>query len=185
MIGAGHLTLAVAYTMLAAITGWLLSGRAVRTFHRALLIPLLVWFGLVLLYVPNHLLGWPTNEEPVEELYMVGYSIGKLASAIYIWGIPLQGDETASWWVLGYSPEDPQAPRAYKIPYYRALHKALEQWRLGKSQKGIPILRNVGKKQKSKRKLADTGSSKWKSEQYEFLVLNPRNILPPKQIPQP
>jgi hypothetical protein len=86
--------------------------------------------------------GWPTSEEPPKESIMVWgviYEPGDLGKgdpgAIYVWLIPMDGSASG---------EPKGTPRAYRLPYSRGTHEAV-QGGIERAKEGRPGVLKRGK----------------------------------------
>jgi len=92
-------------------------------------IAIVIWFGIVLYYAPNHYKGWPVAEFPPEMSYikdsMVVEPTQDDPGAIYIWTISFTTPDGKAI----YNPKDflkdikPGVPRIYQLPYSKERHK--------------------------------------------------------------
>ncbi len=93
---------------------------------KAICIPLIIWYGLVLYYAPRAIMGWPTNSRLPDSAIVVSYKIidpvfNPEEAGIYLWVIPREKEKS-----LSLNPKDivkivtTGIPRAYKIPFSMA-----------------------------------------------------------------
>jgi hypothetical protein len=92
-------------------------------------IAIVIWFGIVLYYAPNHYRGWPVSIYPPEMSFVKDSMIVEPAQddpgAIYVWAITFTKPDGKRI----YSPKDflsdikPGVPRVYKLPYSKEEQK--------------------------------------------------------------
>ena len=184
----GWANLAVAYLLLSGLVGLMLTLRRIPWGLKVVVVTVVLWFGVVLLYVPEDFMGWPYPGTMPDKVIMSAFHVNeptdKFEGAIYIWGPELRSPDTGdeiTQNIMKYTPEDFSAPRVYRLDYDRELHKRLiEQHKARqKGMVGIPIFE---KKQRDGKK-PETGNGSqdlWESRNLMFRVINPVTMMPPK-----
>ena len=87
----GYIGLSVAFVIISAIVLWFSIRTPGKIIIKAMLIPVTVWYGLVLYYSVPNLMGWPISESIPENSQVLAARIKepdpKLndAGAIYLW----------------------------------------------------------------------------------------------------
>ena len=172
---ASYASLVIGFIVLAALLLLPWIGR--RTWWKtAVLIPCAIWFGLVLLYTPGHLAGWPTHSQTPEELALLGVHVVEPSKdckgAIYVWGLQWSKE------VSERMPIDPRealikftaktTPRCYQLPYSKDTHKKYER---AKKESGIMILRRGAIQGK------EGNSNVSDDANLEFKILNPQEVM--------
>jgi len=128
-------SLAVAFVLIVSVLLLIFIKPNIKTWIKAIIIPVVIWFGFAVWFVPMNLMGWPL---PTEIGEIPGNSIVKSIiinepafeddGNICFWLVPLPAEieqvllnpKTASM------PEIiPNEPRSYRIPYNKELHSKL------------------------------------------------------------
>lgn len=137
----GYTGLAVAFVILAAILTWVLIQLPGHHLIKAVLIPPVIWYGLALYLTAPNLMGWPSTQKLPENSVLLAVRVREPLpaendpGAIYLWVDQRSGAGTAEKTGTGMNPhtffksKPDNAPRAYKIPYSRAMHEAIVQAR--------------------------------------------------------
>lgn len=125
MIAAGLMGLAVAFVLLASIWAWILI-RATK--YRALkfvMIPILIWYSLVVYFAPSNLIGWPCKTEPPDGAIILAFQISE-PTYIYIWAVDGAYDPIPTLDPRGLTKYTfTGTPRAHTVLYTKSLHKEL------------------------------------------------------------
>lgn len=167
--------LAIAFIIIVAILLYFLIATKLKLVIKIALIPLVIWYSLVLFYTPGKMMGWPTYENipPKSRLiyYMVKEPMGTEEGCIYFWVIAYKDHKTRIIDQLNpkniFSYSEDSAPRAFRIPYTRENHKKINKAvkELMKKRGGVILLEGGGHK------------SIWDPKELKFKVLNPEVIL--------
>ena len=153
------MVLVIGYIIIATIVLWHFLKVETPTALKVIIVPLVIGYGLVLLYTVPMLLGWPLKAATLPDDSRVVKAIVREPSNIpgYIY-----------FWVTSGR----QDPRAFKLDYTRELHERLAKVRQ-QASKGGRI--TVKKKGKGKKKL---GAGKGQDEDtVKFRILFPRQIM--------
>ena len=111
------------------------------------------------------LLGWPTAYELPERIYLIGIDVAE-PDYIYLWARDLdQG--------LGLT-----TPRAYRLPYSKALHRDAEEAGR-KLRKRLPVIGEIDT-QEGGRAVEDGGATAAKTPRVKF-VDAPEGLVPLKE----
>ena len=172
-----------AYIIIGGLLLWILIDSKIRWWIKAITIPLGIWFGFVVWFVPCNLMGLPFStlaekipgNEIVKDI-IINEPSESDKGGIYFWLIPLPieieeillNPKTLS----KYSPSMFE-PRSYKIPYNKELHKKLleAQEEKSKIRGGILIFKGLlGKGKKAQREGGAEGDSM-------FRLIDPREVL--------
>jgi len=96
-------------------------------------IAVVIWFGVVLYYAPNHYRGWPVAEYPPAMCYVKDHMVIEptqdTPGAIYVWTISFTKPDGTKI----YNPKDfledikPGVPRVYKLPYSKERQKKVSK----------------------------------------------------------
>lgn len=146
--------LSIAFLLLATIVLYFVIKTKGHHVMKGVLIVLALYYSLILLYTPNKLLGWPTND-PMPPNTIVLYVLfdepkpGEKGS-IYIWAITRDPSIEKPLWdqleyknifrynVLG-------VPRVYRIPYTKENHKVLyNMWVKAMNQRQFLMFKGLG-----------------------------------------
>jgi hypothetical protein len=116
--------LSFAFVVITAILLWILIGAKGSWKAKLALIALVPAYGLLILRDADTHAGWPTSKTPPEESVLVWGVIhepGDLGKGdpgcIYVWLIPMDGSG---------ADEPKGTPRAFRLPYSRGLHEAVQ-----------------------------------------------------------
>jgi hypothetical protein len=154
----GFLGLTLAFLLIAVVLLWFFIKAKVPVLLKLIVIPLVIWYSLVLLYTPNKLLGWPSPEEWPEGAMVLKFIIVEPSpnkpGGFYFWLIDdgymkrqellkigkIAQSETPGLLevlnpkdIFGY--KSTNTPRAYIMPYDREFHKMLTK--KDKKKKGM------------------------------------------------
>jgi len=183
-----YLGLSVAYIIIVAILLYAVLKTDLYVVAKVFIITIVMWYGLVLFYTPPKLMGWPTIQElPYDSEvmilnFLIREPIAGNSGGIYFWlikkdeGIELSiVDQLNPKNIFDY--DEKNAPRSYKIPYTRELHKELMEKRKAAGKLGgyIVLRRNKQKAAKSSGK----NRRSYKSE-FKVKIFNPQTILKKK-----
>lgn len=134
--------LSFAFVVIAAILLWILIGSKGPWWAKLALIALVPAYGLIIMRDADTRAGWPTSETPPKESLMVWgviYEPGDLGKGdpgvVYVWLIPLDGSG---------ADEPKGTPRAFRLPYSRGLHGAV-QGGMERAKEGHPGVLKRGK----------------------------------------
>jgi hypothetical protein len=193
-IWAGYLGLAIAFILLAAMLLWVVISSKGSTVFKAVLIPVAIWYGAVLFFTAQNLMGWPVDQSVPEDSYILAFSVKEPDSAtgypgaILLWAsipatISQEGDLKENDPILALHPknlfdyQDKNDPRAYRLPYDRKLHKMLMKAR--ESQQGQPGA--MIRIQKNENQGPDSGDHQEQSmAMLNIDIVNPLEMLPKK-----
>jgi len=126
------LAIPLAFILLSAVLCLLLIGSKWRWWQKLLLIVIVPAFGLILWSALGSYKGWPTSD-PLPERALVYHSLIREPEprtqdpgAIHVWLVDLDENPDTGLNPLEYAPPDGE-PRAYRLPYTRAMHEALQE----------------------------------------------------------
>lgn len=185
----GYAGLTTAYILLAAMLLWLFINSRTYLFLKILIVPLVLWYGIVLYYTPTNLMGWPTAIKSVEELpgdaFVSGIQIKEPnkktlePGAIFITVIKFSDKSEMKF---SLNPKEAftylgkEEPRIYKIPYSKELHKKiLEAQKKQRGRSGSTI--KTKKKLKGDKKEGTVGTENSKAKEM-FRIINPIELMP-------
>ncbi|MGD9045558.1 MAG: hypothetical protein PVG06_17725 [Desulfobacterales bacterium] len=182
----GYMGLTVAFVIISAIVLWFSIRTPGQTIIKAMLIPVTVWYGLVLYYSVPNLMGWPISQSIPDNSQVLDIRIKEPdpkhndPGAIYFW-VNINPDSKNSEQTLAaklnpknmFSYNGKSQPRAYQLPYSRELHKAIVEAQ--RKAQGVPGAQLKTKNGKSKR--GNTGNDRSKAK-LELKIINPVKSLP-------
>jgi len=185
-IWSGYIGLTIAFVIIAAIVLWFAIRTPGQIIIKALLIPVAVWYGLVLYYAVPNLMGWPISESIPDNSQVLAIRIQEPdpkendPGAIYFW-LNIKPDSKSFEQTLKaqlnpksiFSYNSETRPRAYQLPYSRKLHKAIVEAQ--RRAQGVPGAQIRTKQGKSKRGPLGNDDSKAK---LELKIVNPIKALP-------
>lgn len=183
----GYVGLAVAFVIISTVFLWFFLRTPGHIIIKIILIPVTIWYSLVLYYTVPNLMGWPTSEAIPENSQILAVRIKEPnpkhndPGAIYFWlntkpDSEKQKPSPATWLnpqkVFSYS--SATHPRAYKLPYSREVHKqVVETQRQAQDVPGA----QVRVKQKEGLQKGNQGREESKAP-LEFEIINPVQLLP-------
>ena len=120
-----HVSLVIAFTLLATLLIIVCTRSKINFVLKFLLVPITIWYGMVLYFTPSNLLGWSKDTEPPNKTLVISAWVeepsSKSKGGIYFWCIPTPNTD------LGHGIKlDPREfteymassePRSFKIPY--------------------------------------------------------------------
>lgn len=182
----GYIGLSVAFVIISAIVLWFSIRTPGKIIIKAMLIPVTVWYGLVLYYSVPNLMGWPISESIPENSQVLAVRIKepdpKLndPGAIYLWVDIKPGSKNSEQTLKAqlnpksiFSYSSKTQPRAYQLPYSRKLHKAIVEAQ--RKAEEVPGGQLRTKKGVSKRGPAGNDESK---ATLELEIINPVKLFP-------
>jgi len=145
---------------------------------KILIIPIIVWYSLVLFYTPDKLMGWPTWQPIPNGSRIISMIIKEPfkddLGSIYIWAIDYNISEK---WSINpkrvFRYNEKNTPRVYKIPYSKELHKKLIEAR-SSAKKNHGFMMWGIKKGKGKLK---RGGNLNLSDDVEIRIIDPMKLL--------
>ena len=119
-------TIAVAFLLLAGLLLWFVIGSAGRWYLKLPLIVVTPLFMFLVWSALDSFTGWPTRSELPPRSYFIAATVsepepGGEGGAIRVWVIPPSGRGGP----FAYDP-DRSRPRAFELPYSRALHRQVQ-----------------------------------------------------------
>jgi len=125
--------LPIAFAVLTALLLWFLVGKKPPFLLKVCLVAGVVWYGLVLFYTPEGILGWPKKDFPdycvVLSFKVIEPAINAEEAGIYLWAVPKEieekGDFLDNWRVFQHTHKN--VPRAYRVEYDEEMHKQLSE----------------------------------------------------------
>lgn len=139
----GHsIAIPLGFLMLAGALCWYLAYVKGRWLIKALLTVFLAFYGLEVWQALDSYAGWPTRETLPRRSLLISAIVhepnpGRRDSGgIFLWVVPLGQDSLSPFSYNSISGE----PRAYRIPYSRAMHEQADSATKSMQQGGRPIL---------------------------------------------
>lgn len=178
--------LAISFLILVSLLLWLVVDRKGSKVVKILTISFVLWYGILLYYTPQKMMGWPTTDNLPDYAVLLSWkviepSINPKEAGIYLWMVPKRIGETEEdfFKFLFIDPRHAfvitleNIPRAYKLPYSKGEHKALgDAERKARNLKGLILF--WGKK---KKRIGESGEREDLKDEDRYQVLNPRKIL--------
>lgn len=177
----GYIGLSISFLIVLLILLVIFTKAKVDKKFKLLLIPLTIWYSLVLYSIPNNFSGWATESEPPDKSIILGLWVQeptlKEAGGVYFWVVHYPSQEEVIKFSL--NPKEfvtyiySQQPRNYKISYDKGFHKKLLEAQKNQAQEKGSILQY--------RKGTKPGSKKGKGEFRDdsgFKLLRPEELLP-------
>ena len=172
----GFAGLITAFILLASVLLWLfIYSPKIKIVFKIILVPVLLWYGIVLYYTPLNLMGHPVEMSPPEGAYFLAIQIKepKAATAtdladpggIYITAIVYDEDGMVNKNFMlnpksAFAYRTTNEPRLYKIPYSREDHKAIIKAQREAHEKGRGTQMRMGKKTDQKGEGGDKSKAK-------------------------
>ncbi len=179
----GWFELIAGYVVLGALLLSVNLWARVRWWIKAAVTVVVTAFFFVTFVSVETLLGWPTDQKLPDRFELVYAKIvepdpgSRNPGAIYVWAMALPGagpvdeDDIYTPGVIDTRAVSGRMPRAYRLPYSRAMHKKVFDARM----KVIEGVAQIGLTARAKRKSGET------AQQSEFrFYARPDPILPPK-----
>lgn len=182
--------LAVTYILLVSIVCWFIIGSKGKWWLKIVITGLALWFGLTFTYSVNNFMGWPTIENLGEtKAQIIHFQIrepSKKANddgAIYVWLrlLPTKEEPRGLNIIEAMNPRiwftytDLRAPRSYKLPYTKELHKELNKMQDAKDKKGSMGFLEEKTKGKEKKDKSDQNN---RSPRLNVITVAPEKIIP-------
>lgn len=130
------------FLILAGLLAWFLAETKGRWALKAILTACVALYSLETWSALDSYLGWPSREAMPQRSLMISAIVREPnlskgdAGGIYLWVIPIGREDPDPF---AYDPK-PAEPRAYRIPYSRAVHEQVAQAMQAMRQNGRPIL---------------------------------------------
>ena len=151
----GTAGLATAFVVLSALFLWFLIKAKLKFSIRFIIIPVIIWYGLVLYHTPGKLMGLPLSVNIIEQipngsavLYIkIVEPDYKSPGCFYFYVVHLQGIQKEKSFLDVINPkkifgfDDENVPISYKLKYSRELHE--QMIKAYKEGKGRGIMRIV------------------------------------------
>lgn len=182
----GYIGLTISFVIISAIVLWFAIRTPGQIIIKAMLIPVTIWYGLILYYSVPNLMGWPVSQSVPDKSHVIAVRINEPnpmhndPGAIYFWIIVKPSSKNSEQKLAGlfniknvFSSNKKTQPRAYQLPYSRKLHKAIVEAQ--RKSKGTPGGQIRTKKGTSKRRNSGNDESR---APLEFEIFNSVNLLP-------
>lgn len=181
-ISLGYNGLAIAFIIIAALHLYVIVYSKVRVTIKALLIPMVLWYSLVLFYTPGKLMGWPTPQPIPDNSRVLSIMFREpfkgRPGSIYILAVSHVEINKSNIeevlnpkYIFGYSEKN--VARFYRLPYERELHKRLKKGEKQAKEKGGFMRIDKGKKVKIKKK------NNWVfEEELRIEIVDPKVLMP-------
>jgi len=185
----GTAGLATAFVILSALFLWFLIKAKLRLSIRFIIIPIIIWYGLILYETPGKLMGFPLSINVIEQmpegsvvLYIkIVEPDYKSPGCFYFYVVHPQGIQKEKSFLDVINPkkifgfDDTNVPISYKLKYDRKLHE--QMIKAGKTMKRGNVMKISHGKGKGEK--GDDKEGKGRSEyRSPFKILNPHELLP-------
>jgi len=181
MILTGYIGLAIAFIIISSVLLFLLIRSKTHVIVKICIIPIVIWYGMALFYIPDNLRGWPTDQQISNDSRVISILINEPSTnsngGIYLWLIDKEFKKVILDPRNVFCYNEKNTPRVYKLQYTKELHKKLTiALKKAKETGGFITVKSLfgkgkrGKKGKKGKKGFDSGN-------LEFDVVNPRLIL--------
>jgi len=159
---ASYSGLSLAFAIISALFLYFIIGSNMKVVVKAVIIPIVIWFTLVLYFTPQKLMGWPTPAEPPDGSVIIlpiikepsGGSKGFIDMLVIVRNESKQSliDQLDAKNVFSYRADN--TPRLYRLPYDRNMHKDLLEAQKAIKKRGgfMTYSRHKGKPGSSKGK---------------------------------
>lgn len=184
------LGLPISFVILGALLLWLCVDKKVSKVLKVLMIAGVIWFGLILLYTPSRIMGWPVNTTydglpetaVVLSWKIIEPNINAAEAGIYLWMVPKKfgAPEESLFDIYQVDPRYAfdvtlkDTPRCYRLPYEKEQHKTLtRKAREARKAKGILLFkkRSGGKKGSKKNQGRDI------SDESDYKIIDPSDVM--------
>jgi hypothetical protein len=174
------LVLTASFILMATIALLIMFKSKTNPILKAILTIVTIWYGIALYALPGHFMGFPkvTNTLP-DKAWVLAHKVvepsGMDKGGMYFWIIETKVENGSKLNPLTFFQIiDSRPPRAYVLPYNKEMNKQLQE--AAKGQKGKDGSPN-GKMMRFKSAGDDSGD---KEKQGKFEIINPVDLLPPK-----
>jgi len=183
----GTAGLATAFVVLSALFLWFLIKAKLKFSIRFIIIPVIIWYGLILYHTPGKLMGFPLSVDVIEQipngsvvLYIkIVEPDYKSQGCFYFYVVHPQGMEKEKNFLDVINPkkifgfDDKNTPISYKLKYDRELHRKMLEARKGKGRGIMRIIHSGGSKGNGDKE--GKGRSK---DDSKFKIKNEHELLP-------
>lgn len=186
----------ILYALMTSLLCWFIIGVKGRWIIKTLIISLSIWFAVTLAFTFNNFMGWPSEEKFKTETSQIIWfqvkepsKVSQKPGAIYIWVREINPPEEAGgltmkelmnpmvWFMY---PDVDTAPRAYKLPYTKKMHKKLREVAEGRGKGKVAFLKVEGQKtEKQKGKKRNSGDQH-KRDNMTIELIDPSILIPKK-----
>lgn len=187
IMGVGYLGLSISFVIITTIFLIIFFKANVSNWIKLILVPVALWYGLLLYSIPNNFAGWAIDSEPLDKTIILNIWVEepsiKNKGGIYFWGLVYPSiDELVKF---NMDPSkfttyiNTSSPRSYRIPYDEEFHKKWLEAQKQQREKGGILLYKKGMKPGSGTK---GGKQKEGFEDNSgFRLINPEDLLPKVQ----
>jgi len=136
-MGVNEFLIMISFVILAAMFSWFLVGVKGKVWIKLIMLPLVIWYGLVLNSSFGRIYGWPADHNLPEQAYIKSYIVKKPTvdddGAIYVWIVNRIKVRRPNLFETIMNPgkvfmiEYKGTPRSYKLPYTKNLHKKFQE----------------------------------------------------------
>lgn len=185
----------ILYALVMGLLCWFIIGIKGRWIIKTLIISISIWFAVTLAFTFNNFMGWPSEEQFKTKTSQIIWfqikepsKISRAEGAIYIWVREVNPPEIAEnalsvkdllnpmiWFVY---PDQNTAPRSYKLPYTKKMHKKLREVAEGRGKGKVAFLKVEGQEISRKGKNKNKGDQE-ENDRISVEIIAP-NILIPK-----
>jgi len=173
-----YISLIVSFSLLAILSLWFIIGSRGHIMLKMVAVPLVLWYGLVVFYAMPTLRGWPTDEIPPSDAWLISFVVDEPnaedAGGIYIWCNlrPPTDPMSIFQMMIRPFPTIESKPRAYRIPYTKEMHKKIvKAHNQQQQQQGSRIVLQTDKEMPK-------GEGRVEDDQLKFKIINPMELLP-------
>ena len=182
----------ILYALIMGLLCWLIIGVRGKWAIKSFMIAMSIWFAVTLGYSFNNFMGWPTGEEfKTNTSQLIWFQIKEPSKthntpgAIYVWvrEMPVTEEEkpltvkelmNPMYWFT--YPDTDTAPRAYRLPYTKEMHKQLRAAAEGRGEGKIAFIKK-GKKGEGDKKGNQRGDQDI-LDGIRIELVNPSLIIP-------
>ncbi len=177
---AAYIGLATAFTIVGFILLYFVINSKSHVILKAITITIVLWYSLVMFYIPPRLMGWPTYQSLPDESRIISVLIkepkGDDEGSIYL--VVLNADDDKKPLIQQINPKHvfnyslKNTPRMYRVPYSREFHK---KWEKAKRKAGRGGIIKLQKGKPEKR--GERGNPRALKDKFNFKILNPMKLL--------
>jgi len=157
--------LSLSFLVLAGFTAWMLVYTKIGSdWVKGILLLAILWYGMVVYFTPDKMMGWPHSVSGYHDLPDVGVILhwkvvtprgNPAEEGIYLWMVPKEYEEKSTWLdflphrIFSLRPQD--TPRAYKVPYSERGYEQISEAAgiAGRRKDSMIVFRKPGKEKEN------------------------------------
>lgn len=185
----------ILYALMMGLLCWLIIGVRGKWVIKSFMIAMSIWFAVTLGYSFHNFMGWPSEEEfKTETSQLIWFQVTEPSKthgtpgAIYLWVREFSPGEKEKaltvkelmnpmhWFTY---PDPNTAPRAYRLPYTKEMHKKLRKAAEGRGEGKVAYIKKGNKRDGEKR--GNQRGNQTVPDGVRIELVDPSLILPKEQ----